>query len=120
EACRENDVPMPHIISESGRALTAHHALLLVNVIDIETQIADPPSDIDEDAHQLLHELAATLREIDERSLREVYHDTSYAKEQVQALFNSGVLNLRDRAIAERLILAIMNRVAQLVQRDPE
>jgi arginine decarboxylase len=120
EASRENEVPMPHIISESGRALTAHHALLLVNVIDIETQIADPPTDIDEDAHLLLHELAATLREIDERSLREVYHDTSYAKDQVQALFNSGVLNLRDRAIAERLILAIMNRVALLVQRDPE
>jgi arginine decarboxylase len=120
EACRENEVPMPHIISESGRALTAHHALLLVNVIDIETQIADPPGEIDEEAHLLLHELNATLREIDERSLREVYHDTSYAKDQVQALFNSGVLTLRDRAIAERLILAVMNRVAQLVQRDPE
>ncbi|HEU0053049.1 MAG TPA: biosynthetic arginine decarboxylase, partial [Longimicrobium sp.] len=38
EECRENDVPMPHVISESGRALTAHHALLLVNVIDLETQ----------------------------------------------------------------------------------
>src|SRR5690606_38165403 len=38
EACRENEVPMPNISSESGRALTAHHALLLVNVIDVETQ----------------------------------------------------------------------------------
>ena len=37
EACRENEVPMPHVISESGRALTAHHALLLINVIDLET-----------------------------------------------------------------------------------
>jgi arginine decarboxylase len=120
EACRENEVPMPHIISESGRALTAHHALLLVNVIDIETQIADPPAEVEEEAHLLLHELNATLREIDERSLREVYHDTSYAKDQVQALFNSGVLTLRDRAIAERLILAVMNRVALLVQRDPD
>ena len=40
EACRENELPMPHIISESGRALTAHHALLLVNVIDLETPSA--------------------------------------------------------------------------------
>jgi arginine decarboxylase len=120
EAARENDVPMPHIISESGRALTAHHALLLVNVIDLETQIADPPDTIDDEMHTVLHELEATLREIDERRLREVYHDTSYAKEQVQALFNSGVLNLRERALAERLILGIMNRVAQLASKDPD
>jgi len=38
EECRENLVPMPHVISESGRALTAHHALLLINVVDLETQ----------------------------------------------------------------------------------
>src|SRR5690606_21185772 len=38
EACRSQEIPMPHIISESGRALTAHHALLLVNVIDVESQ----------------------------------------------------------------------------------
>ena len=38
EACREHELPMPHIISESGRALTAHHALLLLKVIDVESQ----------------------------------------------------------------------------------
>ncbi len=120
EACRENDVPMPHVISESGRALTAHHALLLINVIDLETQIVEPPDHIPEDAHPLVHELAATYQEVDERSLREVYHDTSFAKEQMHSHFNSGVLSLSERAIAERLYLAIMNRVAQLAAQDPE
>ena len=38
ESCRELELPMPHIISESGRALTAHHALLLLSVIDVESQ----------------------------------------------------------------------------------
>ena len=120
EACRDADVPMPHVITESGRALTAHHALLLVNVIDIETQVADPPSEIEEDAHPIVHELAATFREIDERSLREVYHDTSYAREQIQQLFNSGVLSLRERSLAERLHAATMNRIALLAARDEE
>ncbi|MGH7554792.1 MAG: biosynthetic arginine decarboxylase [Longimicrobiales bacterium] len=120
EACRENDVPMPHIISESGRAITAHHALLLINVIDLETQIADPPETLDDDVHLLVHELAATYREIDERRLREVYHDTSFAKEQIQTLFNSGVMSLRERAIAERLFLGIMNRIALLARKDPD
>lgn len=120
EASRENDVPMPHVISESGRALTAHHALLLVNVIDVETQIEDVPEEVPEDAHALVHELAATLRDLDERSLRETYHDATFAKEQMRVHFNSGVLSLRERAYAERLFLAIMNRVARLASADPE
>jgi arginine decarboxylase len=120
EACREVDVPMPHIISESGRALTAHHALLLINVIDLEAQVPDVPEEVGEDDHPIVHELLETYRGIDERSLREVYHDTSFAKEQVQSHFNSGVMGLRERAIAERLILAIMNRVAELVAKDEE
>jgi arginine decarboxylase len=120
EACRENEVPMPNIISESGRALTAHHALLLVNVIDVETQKHEVPEPIDEGAHSVLHELAATYNEFDERSVREVYHDTSYAKEQVMQHFNSGTMSLRERALAERYHLAIMNRVADVVRKDPE
>jgi arginine decarboxylase len=120
EACREADLPMPHIISESGRALTAHHALLLINVIDLETQIADPPTDVPEGAHPLVHDLFAALRDIDDRSLREVYHDTLFAKEQVQSHFHSGVLSLRERAMAERLQLALMNRIAQLAGRNEE
>jgi arginine decarboxylase len=120
EACREAELPMPHIISESGRALTAHHALLLINVIDLETQIANPPDSIADDAHAILHDLFAALRDIDDRSLREAYHDTMFAKEQVQSHFHSGVLSLRERAIAERLQVAILNRVAHLASRDEE
>src|SRR5690606_7448980 len=51
ESCRENEVPMPHVITESGRALTAHHALLLINVVDLETQIAEAPESVPEDFH---------------------------------------------------------------------
>jgi arginine decarboxylase len=120
EACREADLPMPHIISESGRALTAHHALLLINVIDLETQMSDPPAEIPEDAHAIVHDLFTALHEIDDRSLREVYHDAQFAKEQVQSHFHSGVLSLRERAIAERLQNAIMNRVAELAARDED
>lgn len=120
EACRENEVPMPHVISESGRALTAHHALLLINVIDLETQHATEVEDFGEDVHPLVQDLGASLREISERNLREVYHDATFAKEQAHVLFNSGVLSLRERAAVERLHLAIMNRVAALAQAAPE
>ncbi|MGH7446531.1 MAG: biosynthetic arginine decarboxylase [Longimicrobiales bacterium] len=120
EACREAELPMPHIISESGRALTAHHALLLINVIDIETQMADPPADIADDAHPIVHDLFLTLNDVSERSLREVYHDTLFAKEQVQSHFHSGVLSLRERAVAERLQVALMNQIARLALLNEE
>src|SRR5687767_13966239 len=105
EACRELDLPMPHVISESGRALTAHHALLLLKVIDVETQQVDVTPDIAEDDHQILHEMADDLRSLNRsrlqpRRVREIYHDATYDKERVQSLFQSGVLSLRARAIA--------------------
>ena len=121
EACRENEVPMPHIISESGRALTAHHTLLLINVIDLETQSVEMGNgEIQEEMHALVHELHETLTTIDERSVREVYHDASYARERMRSLFNSGVLSLPERALAERLFLAIVNRGIEVVRRDLE
>ena len=134
EACREADLPMPHIISESGRALTAHHALLLLKVIDVESQ-ADPaiPA-LTEDDHVVLHELregyqtiAARARErsngdpvIPPRVVREVYHDATFAKERAYELFKSGVLSLRGRAMAELLYVATVNAVAPIAQEDRE
>jgi arginine decarboxylase len=120
EACRENEVPMPHVISESGRALTAHHALLLINVIDLETQAPDPLGEPGDDDHAIVQELAATYRDLDDRNLREVYHDAAFAKEQTQSHFNAGTMTLRERAAAERYWLAIMNRVAVLAAKDPD
>ncbi len=120
EACRENELPMPHIISESGRALVAHHAMLLINVVDLETQSEEDVSEVPEEAHALVHELLETRRELEKRSLREVYHDTVFNKEQAVSLFNSGVFSLNERALAERLYLSIMNRVAVLAAKDED
>ena len=120
EACREAEVQMPNVISESGRALTAHHALLLINVIDLETQIVGEVGELPEDAHGLVFELAAALEEREPRNLREMYHDAAFAKEQAISHFNSGVLSLRDRSLVDRLHLAVMNRVAKLAAEDPD
>jgi arginine decarboxylase len=121
EACRESELPMPHIISESGRALTAHHALLLFGVIDVESQAEPPLPELTEDDHQLLHEMmedckAVQRKNVALRRVREVYHDATYDKEKAQTLFHSGVLGLRERAIAERIHLCTMNAIARMVQ----
>ena len=123
EACREQELPMPHVISESGRALTAHHALLLLKVIDVESQAVPEPPEVGEEDHPILHEMADDYRMLGRKSLsprrvREIYHDATYAKERAQALFQTGVLSLRARASAEQFYFAIMNALARAVQKN--
>ena len=122
EACREHELPMPHIISESGRALTAHHALLLLSVIDVESQADNAVPELTEDHYPLLHEMAADYASVSKRvsrkRVREVYHDATFDKERAQELFNTGVLSLRDRAISEQIYLATISAVARIAQKD--
>jgi arginine decarboxylase len=120
EACREHDLPVPHVISESGRALTAHHALLLLDVIGVESHQDVVLPVLDDNDHPLLHDLKEGYETMSTRSVREVYHDATFAKERLQALFNSGVLSLRGRALAEQLYAATMNAVARMAEREPE
>jgi len=125
EACREQELPMPHLISESGRALTAHHAMLLVKVIDVESQVARAIPALTDDDHSLLHEMYEDYRTICERAPRprkvlEVFHDASFDKERARQYFNSGVLNLRQLATAELIWLATMNAIYPIVSRDPD
>jgi arginine decarboxylase len=120
EACREAGLPMPHIISESGRALTAHHALLLIEVIDVESQQELHLPVLNDEDHAILHELEAGYQTVSNRSVREVYHDATFLKERMHALFNSGVLSLRGRAMGEQLYNATLNEVARIAQRDRE
>jgi len=122
EACRQHELPMPHLISESGRALTAHHALLLLSVIDVESQADNTVPELTKDHHGLLHEMAADYNSVSKRvskkRVREVFHDATFDKERAQELFNSGVLTLRDRAISEQIYLSTIGAVARIAQRD--
>jgi len=123
EACREHEIPMPHIISESGRALTAHHALLLLKVIDVESQSDRPVPELTDDDHQLLHEMLADYRDasrknVSKRRVREIFHDLTFDKERAQEMFNSGVLSLRERAVGEQLYFATVNVLARSIERN--
>jgi arginine decarboxylase len=122
ESCRQHELPMPHIISESGRALTAHHALLLLSVIDVESQADNSVPELTKDHPTLLHEMAADCtavsKRVSKKRVREVFHDATFDKERAQELFNSGVLTLRDRAAAEQIYLATIGAVARIAQKD--
>ena len=117
-ACRTEELPMPHIISESGRALTAHHALLLVNVTDVESAVEPAPPTLREDPHPLLQEMAENLEALGQERIEEVFHDAIFAKERTQEYFASGVFSLRDKADAEQLYLATLHALQQAIGDD--
>jgi arginine decarboxylase len=117
-ACRTEELPMPHIISESGRALTAHHALLLVNVTDVESLVEPAPPTLREDPHPLLQEMAENLEALSAERIEEVFHDAIFAKERTQEYFASGVFSLRDKADAEQLYLATLHALQQAIGDD--
>ena len=107
--CRNEDLPMPHIISESGRAITAHHSLLLINVIDVESQVEPVAPKLREEPHPLLVEMAENLEGLTQDRIEEVFHDVVFAKERAQEYFASGVFSLRDKADADQFYLVTLN-----------
>lgn len=111
DVCREYSQPMPTIISESGRSITAHHAVLVTNVIGNEAYRPEDISAPDSDAPLLLHNMWRNWQLLeeknDDRALIEIYNDTQSDLAEAHNQFATGVLNLHQRAWAEQLALRI-------------
>jgi arginine decarboxylase len=117
-ACRTEGLPMPHVISESGRALTAHHSLLLVNVTDVESQIEPLAPRLRDEPHPLLVEMAENLDGLTVDRVEEAFHDAVFAKERTHEYFASGVFSLRDKADSEQFYLATLHAIQQTLGDD--
>ncbi|HEY8553635.1 MAG TPA: biosynthetic arginine decarboxylase [Burkholderiales bacterium] len=118
EICEERNLPHPDIVSESGRALTAHHAVLITNVIESERAPGrEAPAPARADEPPIIRDLWQTYANLSNRSIIEAYHDAVYYLAQAQGMFNHGVLSLRERARAEQLYYAICWKVHGLL--DP-
>ncbi len=111
EACREHDIPMPDIVTEAGRAMTAHHAVLVVDVGEVEA-VPDgsvPPPAGDEPA--VVRHLREVHAALDERPPTELYHEARFHITEGQALYALGQLDLGQRARLDDLYYAIMKAV---------
>jgi arginine decarboxylase len=108
EACAEHGFAPPHVISETGRAMVAHHAVLVTNVSDIERAPEGriPPADADEPA--VLRRLREIHGEIDQRAVVELYHEAQHHWSEGHALFSLGRITLRERARLDDLYYAIV------------
>jgi arginine decarboxylase len=122
DLCNEYEQPMPRIISESGRHLTAHHAVLITDVIGTEAYMPEDIQEPSEDAPQLLHNMWQSWTEIsgrhDQRAIIEIYHDSQSDISEAHSLFAVGQLSLIDRAWAEQTNLRVCHEVKGLLSNN--
>lgn len=112
EFCDRQEIPHPHIFSESGRAMTAHHAVLLVQVTDVERH-NDKVPEIDASIEQpeVLQVLIELLDDSDPEMVAETYWRATHYIEEVAAQYSAGKLSLAQKALAEQCYFAICRRL---------
>jgi arginine decarboxylase len=114
--CKQYNAPFPHLISESGRAITAHHAVLITHVTDVEyAEGENPPVPAQPEEHQIIQRLWEDFDNLEKKSVVEIYHDAIYELGEAQDLFAHGMFNLAQRARAEQLYFAICRKVRNLL-----
>jgi arginine decarboxylase len=120
QVCEDENVPHPTIIQESGRFLSAYHAILVTNVLDeIETVVEDiTPIEIEEDDPQVVIELADLRGTITIKNYREYYHDALEHREELFTMFNLGLISLEDRAKGEVLFWDVCERADRYAQQS--
>ncbi len=116
--CDDENVPHPTIIQESGRYLTAYHAILVTNVQDeIETVVEDlTPLTVDEDDPQVVKELYDLRESITAKNYREYYHDALENREDLFTIFNLGLISLEDRGKGEVLFWDVCEKADEFAQ----
>jgi arginine decarboxylase len=118
QVCDDENVPHPTIIQESGRYLSAYHAILVTNVLsEIETVVEDiTPIEVDDNDPQVVIELADLRETITVKTYREYYHDALEHRDELFTLFNLGLISLEDRAKGEVLFWDVCERADKYAQ----
>ncbi len=118
--CDEENIPNPHIVTESGRFMTAYHTVLITSIRDeIETFADDVPEvTIDEDDPQVITEMKDLCDTINVKNYAEYYHDALEHKDELHTQFNLGLISLEDRAKGEVLFWEICARALRESEED--
>ncbi|NOT49467.1 MAG: biosynthetic arginine decarboxylase, partial [Acidobacteria bacterium] len=116
--CDDENVPHPTIIQESGRFLSAYHAILVTNIQDeIETVVEDlTPMEIAKDDPQVVRELYDLRETINAKNYREYYHDALENRDELFTMFNLGLITLEDKGKGEVLFWDVCEKADQFAQ----
>ncbi|WP_437552288.1 MULTISPECIES: biosynthetic arginine decarboxylase [unclassified Sorangium] len=119
DICDEERVPHPNIVSESGRAIVAHHSVLVVQAFGSIEKTPMSPIDIQTEEHKLIQNLLYIKDNISGPNLGESWHDLLQIKEEAQKMFELGLLNLDVKARVEILFWEIaegMQKIASSLE----
>ena len=114
EICSSEEVPVPTIVSESGRAIAAHHSVLIVNVfgsIEVGTTPLDLPETDDE--HNVVKEMRYAFLNVTYKNMLESLNEAIQRKEEALSMFKLGLISIQDRAKVEHLFWQICRKVKQ-------
>lgn len=114
QTCDLNKVPHPNIVSESGRAITAHHSCVITQVIgEIKPNITNFNIDPEVDEHILISNMRDITHDVTEHNLQEMFNDLNLLKEQIINAFTLGVISLKDLAKSEAIYWMALSKINQ-------
>ncbi len=112
QVCQEAAVPHPDIVSESGRAVSAYHSVLIVDVLEVSAAVDyAAPASLPAEAPVLVKNLFDTFQHVSPKNLLESYHDAAQYRDQALQLFNLGHLSLESRVRCDQLYWAISKKI---------
>src|SRR5258706_10623777 len=116
--CDDENVPEPNLVTESGRVMSAYHAVFVTSIRDeIETFADDQPEiTVTDDDPQMITELKALYDDINSKNYREYYHDALDHKDELHTQFNLGLIDLEDRAKGEVLFWEVCARASKFAK----
>ncbi|MGZ8830452.1 MAG: biosynthetic arginine decarboxylase, partial [Thermoanaerobaculia bacterium] len=117
DICDDEKVPHPTIVSESGRAIVAHHSVLVVQAFGSIEKTPLEPRVVTAADHKLVREILDIDQMITEERLQEAWHDLEQIKDQAQTMFELGLLNLEVKARVESLFWQVAERIQGVVDR---
>ncbi len=125
DACNKNGIKHPNIITESGRSLTAHHSVLVLEVLETASlpQWDDDNDHLRENEDELVRDLYEIYDKINKARLLEDWHDALQIREEALDRFSLGILDLRTRALVEKLFWSVareVNMIASDMKHAPE
>lgn len=124
EAADKNELPHPNLITESGRSLTAHHSVLVIDVLETAS-LPEMPEEFEAkpDDHKLVKDLYDIWDNLSSRSMLEDWHDAEQIREEALELFSHGIVDLKTRAEIERMYWSVaheINVLAKNIKHVPE
>ncbi|MBI3269467.1 MAG: biosynthetic arginine decarboxylase [Planctomycetes bacterium] len=121
EACNAARIEHPNLVSESGRAVVAHHAVLVINVLGRVEFATDPvPERPPEGVHPRVRSLMETYQECSRKNLLECFHDSLDDKDEVLSLFSLGQISLEQRVLAENAFWGLCQKIHRLLKDSHE